>query len=91
MNKTKLLKEFQEKGYGLKLKSHFSKEAQEYLTDRHNKGIQELKDNGNFPTEIGQNGYTSLLGVWTFTKSRGISCAIGKKQIWTASVLNNDL
>ncbi len=91
MEKEKLLKEFKEKGYGLKLKSHFSEKAQIYLTDRHKKGIQELKSTNQYPIKTGDNGYTQLLGVWGFTKSRGISCAIGKKQIWMATVLNNPL
>jgi len=91
MNKIKLLKEFQEIGYGLKYINTFSNEAKEYLMDRYNKGIQELKTKNNYPTKTGDNGYTKLLGVWYYTKSKNIQSAIGKKYIWMASILNNNL
>ncbi len=91
LQEQQLLKEFKDIGYGLKLKCHFSKQAQKYLTDRHNKGIKELKSNGKYPIETGENGYTSLLGVWKFTKSRGLNSAIGIKKIWMATILNNPL
>ena len=90
-NKTKLKEEFRVKGYGLKLVSCFSKEAQAYIIDRHQRGIKELKLKGKYPTKTGDNGYTVLLGVWYFTKSRGFKCAVGKKTVWTATLLNNDL
>ncbi len=91
MNIEKLMKEFKEIGYGLKSINSFSEDAKNYLKDRHNRGIKELKLKAEFPTKTGQNGYTTLLGVWKYTKSRGIKCAIGKKYIWMATILNNNL
>jgi len=85
------MKEFKEIGYGSKEVKSMSQEAQKYIIDRHNRGIKELKETDCYPTKTGDNGYTVLLGVWRFTKSRGINCAIGLKQVWMASILNNEL
>lgn len=84
--------EFHKKGYaGNVYVRHFSKEAQEYIIDRHNRGIAELKAMGRYPKENKDNGYTALLGVWFYTKSKGIDCAIGLKKVWMATLLNEDL
>ena len=89
--KTKLMKEFKAIGYGQKDISLMTKKVQDYIIDRHNRGIKELKDTNKFPTKTGDNGYTSLLGIWGFTKSKGIDCSIGLKSVWMATILNNDL
>lgn len=83
-----IFKEFLIKGYGLHLTKSYSKNAQEYIKDRYKRGVTELKASKGYPTKTGENGYTKLLGVWTFTKSRGLDSAIGLKRIWTASILN---
>lgn len=89
--KLKLKEEFLERGYGTEYVSSFSKEAQEYIISRHNRGIAKLKTQGRYPKETGDNGYIALLGVWYYTKSRDIDCAIGLEKVWMASLINQDL
>ena len=89
--KESLLKEFKKIGYGLKYISTMSKEAQDYIIDRHKKGIKELKKLKEYPSKTGDCGYTSLLGCWYYTKSGGFRSAIGLKTVWMATLLNNDL
>lgn len=88
----KLEAEFRERGYaGNVYITSFSKEAQEYIIDRHNRGIAELKAKGKYPKENKDNGYTALLGVWYYTKRGGIDCAIGLKKVWMAQLINEDI
>ncbi len=87
----KMKEEFRGIGFGNKSISIFSEEAKSYLLDRHHRGIEDLKQRGEYPSRTGDNGYTPLLGIWRFTKSKGIDCAVGKKHIWMATILNNDL
>ena len=86
-----LKNEFKKIGYGLKNVFQFSQKAQKYIIDRHKRGIKELKRKGEYPTQSRDKGYTQLLGIWKFTKSRKIDCAIGLKKVWMATILNNDL
>jgi len=86
-----LRKEFRKIGYGCKSINLFSQDAKKYIIDRHIRGIEELKRFGKYPSETGDNGYTELLGMWSYTKSKGLNCAIGTKQVWMASILNNEL
>lgn len=85
------MKEFREIGYGSKDVKSMSQEAQDYILDRYGRGIRELKATNSYPTKTGDNGYTVLLGVWSFTKSKGIYCAVGLNKVWMATILNNKL
>lgn len=89
--KDRLNKEFKQKGYGLKQIKAFSEEAQKYLIDRHNRGLIELKRLKEYPLKTGDSGYTRLLGMWRYTKSKGLDASVGLKTAWMATILNNDL
>ena len=92
----KLKKEFKKFGYGYINISKFSDKAREYILDRYNRGIKQLKSRRNLiwldmESGYSDNGYTALLGVWKYTKSKGIESSINNKIVYMATLLNNKL